>query len=84
MSTRMSIFSPFKRNLSKEPSWEPTRAPTGPWPQLHLARSGGTAQGEAGSRAGVQGPTHGAFPFPGSQLACGFYVQGYLFSNQRH
>lgn len=34
-------------------------------------------------RADVQGSVT-EFPFPGSQLACGFYVQGYLFSNQRH
>lgn len=83
MLAHMTIFSPFKRNLFKEQFWNPHVHRLSPSPRP-TQRSGGTARVGAGSRAGVQGPPHSTFPFPGSQLACGFYVQGYLFSNQRH
>lgn len=64
--------------------WNPRFHP-GPRPSSHSIPLRRGCLGRVRLWGGMQwsGP-HSTFLFLGSQLACGFYVQGYLFSNQRH
>ena len=56
----------------------------GPSPQLPLISRRRGSLGRAGPGLVRSGPHPALSHSPGLQLACGFYVQGYLFSNQRH